>query len=780
MKAIFLSLIFFFTANATNWYVNRDTPAGESGNGTSWSTAWKTIGVDGGGYGGINWSVIGNGDTIYVSGGTDSTLYLPRFSGQPHYINPVGTFTFSTQVVIAPAWQVGHNGEVYIGQANNSAMTLFQIGGISGIVNNVKVTGFTFIDLRDYGAPVGGLMQISGDNNVIDNCHIITAALSPIFGLNGYHLIVSNCIIEDPPNEYTAGQDIFGIYQGRGGHTIENNLMIMRNNYTMVDGTANGAVTTTNNSLTDTRLNETTNYHTPGITIHCNGKTMLVTSNSGSTFYGSGGWSGGSNPGNGHAWYMEGAHRDVIQYAAHDNALPGENLQHIVRNNIILDQGTRGTGWNGLIYTSSPKCNVRFLVYNNIFVNKEEISAAGIFMYESESATYSTSIRFFNNTLIMKGDGAINPSDGLYSSTIPIGIQSVDTLIIKNNLIVCDSTVKTFYGLGASVIPYKDINNNIYASDDYNAESFAYNDNGIIKTWAQWKALGWDVTNSDTIKADAVIFQNKYDSLATGYRTLTGMGLGEDLSTEYPFLRYDILGNDRGSSWDIGAVQYVGSPPSGINVKGKIFLQGPFSTNSMLTNLNQSSLLPNSQPYNLPPWNYNGNENLGSGPNSTMVDWVLVELRSASNPAQVVARRAAVLNNNGLLLNISGSEGVDFNNVDPGSYYIAIYHRNHLAIMSATPVSLSSNSALYDFTTAMNKAYGQNPMVELVSGKFGMYATDGNADGIVNTTDRDNVWLIQNGNMGYLEGDFNMNSGVTVHDVNQLWNLNNGAMTQVP
>ena len=191
-------------------------------------------------------------------------------------------------------------------------------------------------------------------------------------------------------------------------------------------------------------------------------------------------------------------------------------------------------------------------------------------------------------------------------------------------------------------------------------------------------------------------------------------------------------------------------------------------------------MLPNSQPYNTQPWNYTGNESFSSGPSATMVDWVLVELRSASNPSQVVARRAAVLKNNGHLLETNATEGIVFSNVNPGAYYIAVYHRNHLAIMSAAPVPLSSNSTLYDFTTAMNKAYGQNPMVELVPGNFGMYATDGNADGIVNTSDRDDVWLIQNGNMGYLEGDFNMNSGVTVHDVNQLWNINNGKIAQVP
>ena len=49
MKAIIISLLFFLTINAQNvWYVDRDTPAGENGNGTTWATAWKYIGVDGG------------------------------------------------------------------------------------------------------------------------------------------------------------------------------------------------------------------------------------------------------------------------------------------------------------------------------------------------------------------------------------------------------------------------------------------------------------------------------------------------------------------------------------------------------------------------------------------------------------------------------------------------------------------------------------------------------------------------------------------------------------
>lgn len=74
-------------------------------------------------------------------------------------------------------------------------------------------------------------------------------------------------------------------------------------------GTATAAVTTTNTTLTDTRLTSifggtsavmTTNCAV-GTTVTCNGKTLVVTSNTGTTFTGSG-WSGGGNPGNGFAW----------------------------------------------------------------------------------------------------------------------------------------------------------------------------------------------------------------------------------------------------------------------------------------------------------------------------------------------------------------------------------------------------------------------------------------------------------------------------------------------
>jgi hypothetical protein len=228
-------------------------------------------------------------------------------------------------------------------------------------------------------------------------------------------------------------------------------------------------------------------------------------------------------------------------------------------------------------------------------------------------------------------------------------------------------------------------------------------------------------------------------------------------------------------------VGYGGTSISGKSINkfnGKIYLQGPFNSNSMTTHLSQNSLLPSAQPYNTAPWNYSGNEVLGSG--SNVVDWVLVELRSSSNPSQVVSRRAAVLRNDGMLLEPNGNPGVWFPNVQEGSYYIAVFHRNHLAVMSSAPVQLSSNSQLYDFTNAMSKAFGNNPMTDLGSGRFGMIAGDGNGNGGVTIADRVEVWQPQNGSVGYLNGDFNLDSGVSSHDINLFWNINNGKMTQVP
>ena len=206
-------------------------------------------------------------------------------------------------------------------------------------------------------------------------------------------------------------------------------------------------------------------------------------------------------------------------------------------------------------------------------------------------------------------------------------------------------------------------------------------------------------------------------------------------------------------------------------VKAKAFLQGPFNstTGLMDTTLKINNFIPkNTQPYSNGPWNYEGLERVIFYPDS-VVDWVLVELRDATNPATVVGRRAAFIKKNGNLVEIdplkTGYTDIIFPDVSPGNYYIVIKHRNHLAIMSSTTIALSTTSSFYDFTTSQSKAYttGPNPMVNLSAGKFGMIAGDCDGNGFI---DIDDFTGIDNGKFqsGYKNSDSNMSGIIDVDD----------------
>lgn len=104
------------------------------------------------------------------------------------------------------------------------------------------------------------------------------------------------------------------------------------------------------------------------------------------------------------------------------------------------------------------------------------------------------------------------------------------------------------------------------------------------------------------------------------------------------------------------------------SVKLTVFLEGPYYLGKMKTELGKAGLLPLNQPFNTPPWNYSGFEAVDSIPDSNIVDWVLVDIRSADSaaaatPSTIIARKAAFLMNNGLINDIDGITLLNFDTV---------------------------------------------------------------------------------------------------------------------
>ncbi len=211
----------------------------------------------------------------------------------------------------------------------------------------------------------------------------------------------------------------------------------------------------------------------------------------------------------------------------------------------------------------------------------------------------------------------------------------------------------------------------------------------------------------------------------------------------------------------------------------KILLEGPYiGGGSMTTALSSEGHLPSNQPYNANPWNYTGQESLPDVPDN-VVDWILIEFRSGIEASSKVSERAAFLKSDGLISDLDGTSPLGLDDIEPGDYYLVIHHRNHLSVMSASAVGLSSSSSnLYDFSTGSGQFYGTGGAKDLGSGVWGMCGGEGNYSGIITIADR-NAALTERDAVGYNDRDYNLSGIVTISDAN-LSLLNRDAATQVP
>jgi large repetitive protein len=235
----------------------------------------------------------------------------------------------------------------------------------------------------------------------------------------------------------------------------------------------------------------------------------------------------------------------------------------------------------------------------------------------------------------------------------------------------------------------------------------------------------------------------------------------------------------------------------------KVYLQGSlfgvFSGNLMRDDLRTKNLIPRKSPY--VAWNpitsadtITSNTVLATTGQDAIVDWVFVELRSATDSTKIVDSRSALVQRDGDIVDTDGTSALVFTKAIPANYFVAVRHRNHLGVMSKTKLPLSAIASVVDFRQTTTPTYVlansaiHQSQVEVVQGKA-LWAGNALYDNqvIYQGTDNDVNVVYQQvigapGNIiglpffilqGYYTGDINMDGEVifqgTANDVEYIY-----------
>jgi hypothetical protein len=192
------------------------------------------------------------------------------------------------------------------------------------------------------------------------------------------------------------------------------------------------------------------------------------------------------------------------------------------------------------------------------------------------------------------------------------------------------------------------------------------------------------------------------------------------------------------------------------NVSIRAALQGPLPSGTVMTDaLRSANLIPLTEPYSALGYTYVGSSSGTTIPaarlavtgNDAIEDWVVVELRSASTPSQVLFSKAALIQRDGDVIDTDGDAYVS-TPLAVGNYYVSLHHRNHLGVMTATARALGTSPITVDFRSAATSCYGTAPRAQ-VGSVFCLWSGDGNGSGTLGYTgasnDRDPILLAVGG-----------------------------------
>ena len=217
-RLLYISVLFLLISMityATDHYVDKNASGGN--NGTSWNDAWQS-------FSSINWSSIQPGDFIYISGGTDSSVYTQTLTVGANGTagNPI-TITIGKYAPVS----TGHSGRV-IFDGGGGSMTAFQVRATGQGRKYITIKGF---ECRNLGKGVN--IEDVASNIVVDSLYIYNYSGQGAIMLNGassYSIdstTIKNCRII---SVQLAASQSDGVYAQRCQRTLFHNNYIHQRN----------------------------------------------------------------------------------------------------------------------------------------------------------------------------------------------------------------------------------------------------------------------------------------------------------------------------------------------------------------------------------------------------------------------------------------------------------------------------------------------------------------------------------------------------------------------
>lgn len=289
----------------------------------------------------------------------------------------------------------------------------------------------------------------------------------------------------------------------------------------------------------------------------------------------------------------------------------------------------------------------------------------------------------------------------------------------------------------------------------------------IVTNYCKNKLSMVEVNTDGSMDSDH-IYKYVYDSFGNITEKHIWLNKGYKIHNERILYEYDALGRKILVQYPSGRTLYYNYDNAGrlknivsladlkevVQLDVKVFLEGPYDPNTMqmTTTLSDAKLIPLSSPYS------EDMKTLERIP-STMTDWVLVELLTQPSGA-VVDSRSAILLKDGKITAEDGSSPVQLFASNGDLLYVRIKHRNHMTVISATPIEVQSNNvAHYDFTQSASQYYNYYGMTELETNQYAMLAGDTDQSLSIGASDRA-ATQINVFDAGYNPADCNLDSRI--------------------